>query len=570
MAEKRDAQLRRNWSVVKPMGLCWSESSVPRRRRFRITLAAVASLACLALCASSARAAFQSSPLLDNFAADPSLNTSHWTTPALGEPPMQLDASAHELTGTSGTWSAALWNARSFAAPVEVWATIHRAGNGDATLYANVSGGTSETVHPTSGYFVDFAGAASGGWPNQVSLVRIDGPQDTTRLTFVRAPYTSLAPGDQIGLSINGGVVIAWYKPAGTATWTALVSTFDQRYASGSIAIEAIPGTDYGFSNFGGGTPTAPVRSTQTRTTVAASAASVAPGGPVTYSATVSPAPSAPRGTIEFLDNNAVIPACAAVPLDAGGHASCTVTYGALGTHIGSAIYIGSPDGAWAGSENDADAIVSVGRPTVTKLSPASTTPLVGRTMLYSARVNPTPDGGTVQFTDNGKAIAGCATRPVTRGLASCSTRYRAPGVHRISSAYGGDSNYAPSAGDRQTVTVSSPPLVHTASQRVILVIACPRQSGGCRISARPTLKIPGVRHAVGLVAASHVLRAGRSGRLLFRLSRNVHAALHNYVLRHRHGRLKVTVRLTIRDGNGSRGTQTVTSVIAGRNLARL
>ena len=180
----------------------------------------------LALGASAAFASFPSSPTLDNFAADTSLNPA-WSTPALGESPMQLDTTSHELTGSVSpvtAWSGALWrNPPTYAAfsnPVEVWATIHRAGTNDAVLYADVAGGASGTTHPTGGYFVDFGGRTSIGSPSSVSIWRIVGPNRAINLTYVGSPYTSLGAEDQIGMSIRRGVIIAWYKPSG-GSWSA-------------------------------------------------------------------------------------------------------------------------------------------------------------------------------------------------------------------------------------------------------------------------------------------------------------------------------------------------------------
>ena len=116
-------------------------------------------------------------------------------------------STAHELTGVdSGNWDAALWNP-PFTSPVEVWATINRAGTNDATLYANVTGGESGTMHPASGYFVDFGGTTSGGSTSQVSLWRVDGPEAEVKLTAAASPYANLSAGDAIGLSVRRTVV---------------------------------------------------------------------------------------------------------------------------------------------------------------------------------------------------------------------------------------------------------------------------------------------------------------------------------------------------------------------------
>ena len=333
-------------------------TSSARGRRLVATLVTIAVGATLATGAEAASAAFPSSPTLDSFASDAALS-SNWTTPALGESTMHIDPVAHELTGSADDWAAALWN-NPFGDPVEVWAIIHRAGTRDANLYADVAGGASGIAHPASGYFVDFGGSTSGGSAGKVTIVRIDGPETETALTFVRAPYVDLSPGDQIGLSVNKGVIIAWYKPAAGA-WSALASTVDTRYHGGNIALEEIPGPAYGFSAFGGGTSSRPVASTRTTTSITSSASRAGRGDQVTFTARVTPAPRQPRGTVSFYDDRGpAVPNCTARPIASSGRATCVTRSLLPARHLISAIYTGTPNGAFAGSADRRDAVLNV------------------------------------------------------------------------------------------------------------------------------------------------------------------------------------------------------------------
>jgi Bacterial Ig-like domain (group 3) len=338
----------------KLSGTGWAQ---PQRRRRAIVIVALVAFTTLTFGASTAWGSFPSSPTLDNFTLDASLNP-NWTTPALGDNEMQLDPALHDLVGTGGTWAAARWMA-SFSNPVEAWATIYSGGVNDAVLYGDVAGGGSGAAHPTGGYFADFGGSASVGSPSEVSIWRINGVNNETKLTVVPAPYSNLQAGDQIGLSINKGVIIAWYRPSGRS-WSAVVSTVDSTYTNGRIAIEAIPGDAYGFSVFGGGTPSAPVRSKHTTTSIAASASSLTIRQHVTYTATVAPTPRVPRGTVAFLDRGRPIPGCIAKTINGKGKATCSVTYNAPATHAVRALYTGSLNGAFAGSRATLPAIVRV------------------------------------------------------------------------------------------------------------------------------------------------------------------------------------------------------------------
>ena len=512
-----------------------------------------------------ASASFPSSPPLDNFATDTSPSGS-WIMPALGEGSMRIEPSSRDFAGVDGTWDAALWNV-SFAAPVEVWATINRAGNQDANLYADVTGGESGAVHPTSAYFADFGGTNSHGSTGEVSLFRVNSTQNETRLTFAATPYTKLARGDMIGLSIaRNGVLIAWYKPAG-GSWRAVVSWHDTRYRTGKIALEAIPGFSYGFSNFGGGTPTTPVASRLTTTSIRSSASSVSVGHRVTYISTVRPVRGG--GTVSFVDNLAPIPGCGAEPVRLG-RATCSVNYAAPGPHSVSARYTGARDGAFAGSADTHNASVVAVQPTTTTLSLSSATPPVGTSVVISARVRPAPNGGKVAFTDSGHVIRGCG-RTVVNGAASCKVTFRVAGTHAIRAFYGGDALFHRSAATpARAVTVFVPPRVIVSTSRLNVTISCPSRSRGCRIRSGLAITLPGTKATsrIALDRVSARLRAGQAASLTFVLRPAQRAQLTSYLRRHRRARVGVTLRLDIRAGNGSTGTQAFSYAI--RDAARL
>lgn len=72
--------------------------------------------------------------------------------------------------------------------------------------------------------------------------------------------------------------------------------------------------------------------------------------------------------------------------------------------------------------------------------------------MTYTATVTPTPDGGTVAFTDAGSPVGGCGAVPVAAdGTATCQVTYSsvAPGgsPYSVTATYSGDSNFQGSSG---------------------------------------------------------------------------------------------------------------------------
>jgi hypothetical protein len=83
----------------------------------------------------------------------------------------------------------------------------------------------------------------------------------------------------------------------------------------------------------------------------------------------------------------------------------------------------------------------------------------IGQPVTYTAVVTPPPDGGTVDFIDDGAAIVGCysiAIAPGT-GKAVCPVTYWTGGQHVIEAAFSGDSDFGPSASGLYGNTVRLP-----------------------------------------------------------------------------------------------------------------
>jgi N-acetylneuraminic acid mutarotase len=86
---------------------------------------------------------------------------------------------------------------------------------------------------------------------------------------------------------------------------------------------------------------------------------------------------------------------------------------------------------------------------TTTTVASSSNPSTVGKSVTYTATVAPTPDGGSIGFTDNGTTLSGCGAVVVnaSTGTAPCSTSYGSAGSHSIVASYSGDSKYAASSG---------------------------------------------------------------------------------------------------------------------------
>jgi hypothetical protein len=78
-----------------------------------------------------------------------------------------------------------------------------------------------------------------------------------------------------------------------------------------------------------------------------------------------------------------------------------------------------------------------------------------GATVTFTATVAGANPTGSVAFTDNGVAIAGCTAQAVSAGHATCATGALAVGAHPIVAAYGGDGNNTGSTSSTLTQTVN-------------------------------------------------------------------------------------------------------------------
>jgi hypothetical protein len=113
-----------------------------------------------------------------------------------------------------------------------------------------------------------------------------------------------------------------------------------------------------------------------------------------------------------------------------------------------------------------------------------------GDSIIYTATVSPTDDGGTVAFTDNGQPISTCTAQPVASNVAHCTQTYAGVGSHEIGASYTGDEDFGSS--------------IATNYDEVIQLITGP-PSGGVKTSIELTSSVNplltgGVTYAVVVV----------------------------------------------------------------------
>ena len=128
--------------------------------------------------------------------------------------------------------------------------------------------------------------------------------------------------------------------------------------------------------------------------------------------------------------------------------------------------------------------------PTSIRLLSSASTVQTGQAVTYTAIVSPTPDAGSVAFTDDGEPIPACTAVSVEgrSGEAGCQTSYQAGGMHAIQATYTGDGQFqaaGPASAEvlvtvNTEITISVEPERAQVGQRVTYTaLVSPAPDGG-------------------------------------------------------------------------------------------
>ncbi len=173
---------------------------------------------------------------------------------------------------------------------------------------------------------------------------------------------------------------------------------------------------------------------------------------PVTFTATVTGRDGGiPTGTVNFTDNGTTIAGCGAVQLVAQQNSStatcqtATLTAGIhsiVGSYSGNSNYAPSQSPPLTQQVNQAITMASM----TSSPNPSLYLQPVTITMTITSPNGGSPTG-TVNFTDNGTSIPGCARVTLVQqsngSMATCTTSSLTVGTHtQIKASYGGDGNY--------------------------------------------------------------------------------------------------------------------------------
>jgi len=190
--------------------------------------------------------------------------------------------------------------------------------------------------------------------------------------------------------------------------------------------------------------------------TLASSANPSTPGQSVTFTAKLSGNIGPVTGTVTFLDGGSTIAGCNAMTI-ASGSATCTTAALSSGTHAITARYAGDANYAAGTSASLSQGVSVPAKANASVTVSASANPSVaGDEVIFTASIggaSGTPTG-SVSFSSDGSAIAGCTSIAVSAGSAACSTTDLSPGTHQVVAQYSGDATYnaAASASLQQSV----------------------------------------------------------------------------------------------------------------------
>lgn len=191
--------------------------------------------------------------------------------------------------------------------------------------------------------------------------------------------------------------------------------------------------------------------------------------GPVTITATVAataPGAGTPTGTVGFKVGGGDVTGCTSKPLTSGV-ATCTSSSFGVGLHNLSAVYVTSTNFLASTSALYAHNVTKATTSTAVVSSDLTTD--WGDPVTFTATVSTAApatvaaSGGSVSFNDDGVAITGCGTKPLTATVATCTTSALEGGDHPITAVYTGDNDHLTST----SPTISQ--LVDTANTTTVL-----------------------------------------------------------------------------------------------------
>jgi hypothetical protein len=310
----------------------------------------------------------------------------------------------------------------------------------------------------------------------------------TAIVTSATAGSGALAPSGTVDFRVDGISQGARSVVAGVPASPSTNST-----SSISITVPSTAGSHQivgfysGDSNYNNSTSvSAPITVAAGTPTVVLTPATTSPlpGSTLLLTATITPpsgGTTAATGSVNFTLDGTVV---ASMPVTTGSPSTASVTINtpAMGSHTLQAIYSG--DGSYTTATSIAVTINVTKGATTLSVTPATTSPLGGATMLVTATVKATISGsivptGTVSFTMDGASIGSGTVQGGT--TASVSITVPTAGTHTLGASYTGDTEFYNSVAPTANFTVRIP-------TTTIISPATTAPAGGSSLSVSTTI----------------------------------------------------------------------------------
>jgi len=265
----------------------------------------------------------------------------------------------------------------------------------------------------------------------------------TVNVTITPASYTTTQPSGTVTFLLDGttseGIATVTQGNPSTATISFTAPS------AGSHTILATYGGDTYYSGSTAYTSTLTVSKTSTTLSVIPATATPAAGSSLQVTAYVYPSATLstlPTGTITFTLDGATV-GSASVTTGSPATATISVTIPSSGSHTLGATYAG--DTNYSSSTATTVTLNAVKSTPAVTLTPSTTAPSAGSSLLLTATITPPTTGataatGTVTFSVDGTTVGSSG---VNSGVASLTiTAPATQGSHTVQAVYNGDSNY--------------------------------------------------------------------------------------------------------------------------------
>lgn len=318
---------------------------------------------------------------------------------------------------------------------------------------SNYLPGTSETVQET----VQLAQPT-------VTLTGPTGPLDAGTVVQLRASLATPGASPTGALTLYDGATVLGTEPA-TGVGNYLFST--SGLAIGTHLLTAAYSGDSGNAVATSAPIAVLIQQAPSTVMLSASANPLTQGAPLTLTASIASDSPNPTGTVNFFDGTSLL---ATAPVASTGVASTTIANLGLGAHSITAVYSGDMNHAGSSSTSVQELVVRSATATlVSSNNPSASGQNVILTVQVSGAGSLVPTGQVVLR--DGASVLATVSLDGT-GVASFGTSALSVGSHALSTAYGGDQNFAPARAQLiQTVT-------NAATQVTLTPSANPSQYG--------------------------------------------------------------------------------------------